>query len=173
MLHGQSASPVTYLLADLPEDIASALFVISDPSELFYVKKAYIQVLLCRLIPHLKTEPLANQPDEQLLRIIQYMTTHYTEPLTLSGLASHIHIDRYQLSRTFSLKLHCSFTDYINRLRLEHARGLLLSSRKQITEIAFESGFESIRSFNRNFRQQYGQSPSIFRKQSHTLPNSM
>ena len=57
--------------------------------------------------------------------------------------------------------------DFINNLRIEHARGLL-SRGGRITDVAYASGFSSIRTFNRVFSEEYGCSPSEYRKKKTT-----
>ena len=57
-----------------------------------------------------------------------------------------------------------SFSDLLSLYRLEAAAALLDETDKKITEIAFESGFQSIRSFNNSFRAQFGMSPSEYKK---------
>ena len=53
------------------------------------------------------------------------------------------------------------FSDFINTLRVEHACELLEKGRS-ITDVAFASGFSSIRSFNRLFSRNMGMTPTEF-----------
>ena len=54
-------------------------------------------------------------------------------------------------------------TSYVNGVRLNYAVSLLDSTNKPITEICFESGFESQRTFNRVFKERYKVTPSEYR----------
>ncbi|MDH6344103.1 AraC-like DNA-binding protein [Parabacteroides sp. PFB2-12] len=59
----------------------------------------------------------------------------------------------------------CSFGEYINRLRIRHARRLLTNEESlTIDDIATDSGFGSKATFYRNFREQYKLSPTEYRK---------
>ena len=53
--------------------------------------------------------------------------------------------------------------DYINDLRIEHAAKLISSTDKKIIDIAMDTGFETIRTFNRDFTKKMKFSPSEFR----------
>jgi transcriptional regulator GlxA family with amidase domain len=55
--------------------------------------------------------------------------------------------------------------EYVGRLRAEHARILLLTTDRPITEIAFAAGFQSISQFNRIFRAMHGSSPQDLRRE--------
>ncbi|MBO5912812.1 MAG: helix-turn-helix transcriptional regulator, partial [Clostridia bacterium] len=54
---------------------------------------------------------------------------------------------------------------YVNRLRLNYAKNLLLSSEKSIIDVALDSGFENVTYFNRCFKQESGLTPTEFRRQ--------
>jgi AraC-like DNA-binding protein len=56
-----------------------------------------------------------------------------------------------------------TFSQYRLRQRLDKARELLADSARRVSDVAFESGFESIPYFNRAFRRQFGCSPTEFR----------
>ena len=80
-------------------------------------------------------------------------------------LAQALNVSPFQLSRVFSERLHMGFNEYLNALRVDYARELLRETDLPITQLAFECGFESQRTFNRAFREQTGQSPRQFRKE--------
>lgn len=56
-----------------------------------------------------------------------------------------------------------SFTDFLNLYRIETALRLLDETDKKITDIALESGFQSVRNFNEAFRKKIGISPSEYK----------
>jgi AraC-like DNA-binding protein len=58
-----------------------------------------------------------------------------------------------------------SFSDYLTEIRLGNAARLLVQSEKNISEICYESGYNNISNFNRNFKKKYGYTPSEFRSQ--------
>lgn len=96
--------------------------------------------------------------------ITAYVRAHHTEGITLADVAREAGYDYNYMSRYFKKRFHMSFSEFINVYRLETALGLLEDMGKSITDIAFESGFQSVRTFNAFFRRQMGQSPSAYRK---------
>jgi YesN/AraC family two-component response regulator len=57
-----------------------------------------------------------------------------------------------------------TFTDYLGRVRVERAKGLLLDPNRRISEVAYEVGFGSLTHFNRIFRKLVGESPTDYRE---------
>ena len=71
---------------------------------------------------------------------------------------------KYHFSRLFSEYTKETFCDYLNLRRIKAAEELLLNDSLSVTEIAMQSGFSSIATFNRLFRSLKGCSPSEYRK---------
>ncbi|MBQ8003086.1 MAG: AraC family transcriptional regulator [Clostridia bacterium] len=75
----------------------------------------------------------------------------------------HNAVSKYTLSRLFNTKLKDGFNDYLNSLRVRNAIELM-ETGKSISECAYESGFENLRTFNRAFKKVMGICPSAWRK---------
>jgi len=128
------------------------------------IGKAFIQLILSRIFPLLTLKE--NSPadiHDITYQVIDYISAHYQEPLTLASLSKVLCVSKYHLSRIFSNKLHLRFNDYLNSFRLDYAASMLQTSNQSITSIALESGFESSRTFNRVFKAAYGISPREYR----------
>ena len=74
-------------------------------------------------------------------------------------------MSRFHISRIFTQVLHTGFYEYVNALRINYAKELLLDSEYKILDIAEMSGFQSQQTFNRIFRDFCGMPPSAYRKQ--------
>jgi len=57
-----------------------------------------------------------------------------------------------------------TFTGYLARVRVEKVKNLMLNPHKRISEVAYETGFQSLSQFNRVFRRLAGESPSEYRE---------
>ena len=88
-----------------------------------------------------------------------YIRQHYREDLTRSDLAEVVHITPNYLSKRFHTETGMSLREYINQLRIEDAKRLLLSTNVTISEIASEVGFDNISYFSTVFRKLCGVSP--------------
>ncbi|MGI6706599.1 MAG: helix-turn-helix domain-containing protein [Clostridia bacterium] len=97
---------------------------------------------------------------KRIQAVLQYIDNHYTRRITLEEAASQENLSPFHFSRLFKSTLGMTFKKYVNRVRINHAEALLQNSDLSITDIAFECGFESIRTFNRVYRSIKGASPS-------------
>ena len=88
-----------------------------------------------------------------------YISNHFKEELTLSELARKFGYNPSYLSRSFRSTFGISFVKYLTMLRLREAILLLKSEGKSVTECAMESGFGSMRSFYRAFKDEFGVTP--------------
>lgn len=101
---------------------------------------------------------------KDILKARAYIEEHYSENLSLQVLAEEIHMNSYYFSSFFKKNTGENFKDYVNRIRVEHAVPLLLSSDLKTYEIAERVGFGDIRMFNAAFVKIYHETPGNYRK---------
>lgn len=94
----------------------------------------------------------------------EYILSHLTEPMKIPEIAADAGINKSYLQALFSRQLHCTITDYINERRLEHAAFLLTNSSMSVTDIAFQSGYNSRQHFGHTFEKFHGMSPLKYRQ---------
>lgn len=88
--------------------------------------------------------------------------------LSLSKLAADLDVSTNALSQVINSVYQQSFTDLINRHRIDRARAILADPEKRLEKvatIAFDSGFNSLSRFNTVFKKEVGMTPSAYRKQ--------
>lgn len=95
--------------------------------------------------------------------VMEYIDTHYMEDLELDNIAASIGFSKYHFSRLFKQYTGYTFCTYLTRRRLVAAKYLLEQPNLSITEIALQSGFPSISTFNRAFKQMNQCTPSEYR----------
>ncbi len=83
--------------------------------------------------------------------------------LSLDELATLCHLSVSSFKRKFSEVFGDSPKKFITRKKVEKAAELLHSSKDRVSDIAYDVGFDSLATFNRNFVSQYGKSPSEYR----------
>lgn len=86
------------------------------------------------------------------------------EDLSLKRLSDAISVSENQISETLSQFLNTNFFHYVNSFRVEQAKSLLLSTKNQVTSIAYEVGFNSKSTFNTAFKKSTGFTPTGYRK---------
>ena len=101
---------------------------------------------------------------ERILKAVIYMKEHLEEDLSTSTVAEYIGCSRSYFCIIFKKLSGLSFGDYLQQVRIERAKELLLNSSDSVTEIAFSSGYNDIYYFNRVFRKAVNCSPMEFRK---------
>lgn len=95
-------------------------------------------------------------------QMLQYIGTHYRQPLTLQMLADKFYLSLSTCSRSLNKLTGMSFNQYLNQIRLQYAIDDLLHTDQSMTVIAMNHGFATPSSFNRVFRQTYGMSPTQY-----------
>lgn len=95
---------------------------------------------------------------------LNYMKDHLADELTLNQVAASINIEAGYFSRIFKKYVGLNFVKYRNLLRLDEAITQIQETDKSISSIAFDCGFQNIRTLNRVFIQYTGKKPSDFRK---------
>lgn len=95
----------------------------------------------------------------------RFIQEHIDQDITLSEVASSVNWSAYYFSRMFKKTTGFNFVDYLARVRIERAKHMLLNPHLNVSEIAYEVGFQSITHFNRVFRKLTGNSPTDFRKE--------
>ncbi|MCI9421628.1 helix-turn-helix domain-containing protein [Sporofaciens musculi] len=97
-------------------------------------------------------------------RALDYITLHYMEPLKVEELAKWCHISETHFRRVFSTYMHMGPLEYINLVRVQTACNYLKNTDESMADIAGKCGFTTLSTFNRNFKQVTGVSPSEWRK---------
>ncbi len=72
----------------------------------------------------------------------------------------------HKFSRYFRKATGNTFTDFVNRLRINKACQLLMDTDAYVTNICYDVGFNNVANFNRHFLQLKGVTPSVFRRQA-------
>lgn len=100
-----------------------------------------------------------------LHRILEYVSSHYKEDISLSEMAKALGYESHYLSRCFHTYFNKNFKQFVNEYRINYARHLITveGRRMSMTEIAFASGFQSVRNFNRTYRSIEGVAPRMER----------
>lgn len=96
---------------------------------------------------------------------LDYIHNHFDDcELTLEKLSTQTGINHRRITNHIQQHFDCNFKTYINRIRIQEAKRLLITSELSVGEIAFKVGFNNQSYFNRVFKSIEGGSPSTFRE---------
>ena len=101
---------------------------------------------------------------ENLSRAVDYITVNFTNELTLKKVADAVYISAFYLSHLFRREMNTTFSDYLCKVRIEKAKGLLKKGKDfRIQEIADKTGFNDSNYFAKSFKKTTGFSPREYK----------
>ncbi len=160
VIHGADASQYTAILTDI-----YALAASSD-----YIRDMRINGKLNDLLTLLMEsswhqERCSNAPKKMEVSCVKsFLDEHYSEKLSLEGVASRFFIDKHYLARLFKAQYGVTLVTYLQQVRITYAKRMLRFTDKSIEEIGLECGMGDLHYFSRVFKKLEGVSPSEFRK---------
>ncbi|MBR2564196.1 MAG: helix-turn-helix transcriptional regulator [Paenibacillus sp.] len=95
---------------------------------------------------------------------LDYLDHHYGEDINLNLVADKLNLTPGYLSSIFKEKTNINFSEYLNNLRIERAKELLVNVDLRIQDIAAQVGYQNVNSFIRMFKRRYGLTPGEYRK---------
>lgn len=146
------------------DDIAVSNINAENINAQFEIKITLIKFIQKMWQNGLILENAANGTNTTEKEMITYIRQNYTREISLQEFGMQFHLSEKYISRYFKEHFHITLSQYINHLRLEHARQLLQESTVPVTEVALQSGYQNVSYFIRCFKKMYGVSPLKYRK---------
>ncbi|MEZ5952639.1 MAG: AraC family transcriptional regulator, partial [Planctomycetaceae bacterium] len=100
----------------------------------------------------------------RLLKVVEFVTERFCEPMEVSDMAAHVGLSTSQLQREFSRLFGISPIRYLREIRIGVARRLLETSDYSLAKIAADCGFYDQSHFSRQFKESTGLAPLAYRK---------
>ncbi|NCD70168.1 AraC family transcriptional regulator [Mucilaginibacter agri] len=133
-----------------------------EPNSSDYAFLTAIKSILPNLSPQNVPIVLPTTTNERLRPILRYLYDHVAQPLTLKSVSQKFNIAERSLSRLFQTVLSISFLQYLKQVRMVRAVELMLQTDQTLSQIAFETGYQSISAFSNTFYQLANMRPSEF-----------
>lgn len=108
--------------------------------------------------------PISSSTEDKVAQVEEFIRSNFTADLSREGMAAAVGISADHLSRAFNQITGKRIDEYINGLRVEKAKQMLEETHDTITRIAFNVGFENLRTFNKTFLKLAGMTPSEWRR---------
>lgn len=137
--------------------------LLEGEAECLYLTKASLYAVCSEYSRQVTLQPQSGKSGQFMRSVTDYIAENYRSKVGLTDLAETLGYNYHYLSKCFHKNFGMSFTEFLNSYRLDAALALLTETDKDITEIALESGFQSIRSFNEYFKSRIGTTPVKYR----------
>lgn len=147
--------------------IVSELIYAEQPTELML--KSCLYAVCEQYLNSVELIDYSIKQRETVMFIAEYVLNNHTKNIKLSDLAKSLGYDYNYMSRNFKRLFKMNFTEFVNIYRLETALRLLDETDYNITRVALESGFQSVRTFNDLFKKQMNITPTGYKALSTNL----
>ena len=108
-------------------------------------------------------QPEGGSKHARIAQVVDHVTRHFQDSVSVAEAAGMAGMTEVTFSRNFQSITGHGFVDFLNRIRIGHACGLLYASDDQIISIAQNAGFKNLANFNRHFLKVKGMTPSQYR----------
>jgi len=109
-------------------------------------------------------QPQGGSKHARIAEVVDYIVKEFSEPLSVSKAAKMAGMTEITFSRNFQTVTGHSFVEFLNRIRIGEACGMLYASDDQIIMISQSAGFKNLANFNRHFLKVKGMTPSEYRE---------
>lgn len=123
---------------------------------------SWITVIVHRFVQYSFDFSVAKHSDI-MYKVMQFVKANYDKKISLDDIAAHVYLSRSYLSSMFKEEMGESLFAYINRVRIEKSKILLLSNKVSLADIGGMCGFEDQSYFTKVFKSIVGVSPKKFR----------
>lgn len=101
---------------------------------------------------------------ERMQKVHDFVIKNYKNEIKLKGIAENINMSEAAFCRYFKKRANKTFTDFVNEIRVGNACRMLTEQKHSISEICYESGFNTISNFNQIFKKIIQKTPSEYLK---------
>lgn len=106
----------------------------------------------------------SESPYTRMNKVYNYVYNNISSPFDVSEVAGQLNMSISAFCHYFKKRTQKTFSQFINETRIGKAKRLLIETDKSIAEIAYESGYNSLSNFNKQFSSLERSSPKTFRK---------
>lgn len=152
-----------YALFDF--DDCNEIALLKDKSTNKYMLKSVLYGFCGAAVSHIVKGYDKGADGELSVKLLYYIQDNYDKPISLKIIAGEMGYNYTYLSNMFNKIFGCGFSKFVNRFRVENAAELLRTTDMSMVQISNACGFESIRSFNEQFKLDYGVTPTDYRAQ--------
>ena len=101
---------------------------------------------------------------ERMDRVFQYTIEHFSEPITLEKVAGYAGLSVPAFCNYFKKRTKKTYIEFLNEVRIGHACKLLIDTQQSVESVCYESGFNTLANFNKQFLKARNRTPMAYRK---------
>ncbi|MCU0385905.1 MAG: AraC family transcriptional regulator [Flavihumibacter sp.] len=159
--YGKSKEQVSSMLLSLPnlQGIPSIIKLLEIVQILATTKQYHF-------ISSVVYQDVVNEQETDRINLVyEYVMKNFRQKITLQEIASLVHMTPTSFSRYFTMKNNRPFSSFISEIRIKHACKLIAETELTMEHICYESGFNTLSNFNRQFKEIVGQQPTVYKKE--------
>lgn len=123
----------------------------------------YFEALLTLII---KRKLLNNkEQNEHIVKGLQYIDENYQQPITLGQISEYLNLNTCYFCVLFKTETGLTFNQYLNKIRIDNSKELLVHSKKSIIDIALIVGFKHHSHYSQTFKKLISVTPVEYRNQ--------
>lgn len=124
----------------------------------------YLNLICARMLEKTELEAMDQLDGVLYQKVVTYLSAHFREDISLSSVAATFGYNAKYLSHSLHSLTGVHFSKLLALYRIEYAKKLLSDHRANVGRIAMECGFAAVNTFNRNFKELVGMTPSEYKK---------
>lgn len=101
--------------------------------------------------------------NKRIQTIHEYFMNHYRDEIDLTQIASLVSMAEGSLCRFFKMQMGMTIFEYLNKIKVDFACKLLMNKEISVTEVAYDSGFNNLSHFNKQFKKVTNLQPTEYR----------
>lgn len=102
--------------------------------------------------------------NERMKKILEFTLDNFQNEILIETIAEIAHLTVPSFCRYFKSRTRKTYIEYLNEIRVSHARKLLINNELGISQVGLESGFQNLSHFHRIFKNQVGVTPLAYRR---------
>lgn len=134
-------------------EMLTTLHILSQSSEVSYITS----------LGYVNTHKVSET--ERMQKVHEYVMKHFKEEIRLNEVAALTNMTEAAFCRYFKSRTNKTFSDFVSEIRVGYACKLLVEERLSVTQICYESGFNTVSNFNRQFKNLTNKSPLQYQKE--------
>lgn len=101
---------------------------------------------------------------DRMSQVYEFVMENFRQKILLAEVAAIANMTESAFSRYFTSRMNKSFSEFLADVRIGHACKLLHEAEANISQVSYESGFQTLSNFNRQFKERMGVTPMVYRR---------